>query len=288
MSERISWETVIEQARAVVGSYGTPVTLRQVFYRLVAAGLIPNSVSAYKRLSALTAAARRDGTFPDLDDRTRSVHQLRSWTCPRHALTEAAGFYRRDRAEGQEVCLVLGVEKATLTAQVADWYSDYGWPVVTLRGYSSQTYADDVRALVVEDGRPGVLLYAGDLDPSGEDISRDFVDRTGCWTHVERIAVRPEHVERFNLPPLPGKATDSRARRFVERHGRLIQVEVEALDPDDLHDMFSAALANWHDDATWRDVLAAEREEREQLRALADHLENPDSRPETDLPEGQA
>ena len=39
----------------------TSVTLRQLFYRLVSAQVIPNSQGAYKRLSALTAEARREG-----------------------------------------------------------------------------------------------------------------------------------------------------------------------------------------------------------------------------------
>jgi hypothetical protein len=47
------------------------VTLRQLFYRLVSAQVIPNSQAAYKRLSSLTAEARRNGDFPALIDRGR-------------------------------------------------------------------------------------------------------------------------------------------------------------------------------------------------------------------------
>jgi hypothetical protein len=40
-----------------------------------------------------------------------------------------------------------------------------------------------------------------------------------------------------------GKATDSRAAAFKARHGRLVQVELEALAPDDLRQLFEDALA---------------------------------------------
>ena len=63
---RIDWPEVIGRAREIVESYDTSVTLRQLFYRLVSAQVVPNTQGAYKRLSALTAEARRDGDFPPL------------------------------------------------------------------------------------------------------------------------------------------------------------------------------------------------------------------------------
>ena len=52
----ISWGLVLDEAAGVVESYCTSVTLRQLFYRLVARQLIPNQATAYKRLSALFPA----------------------------------------------------------------------------------------------------------------------------------------------------------------------------------------------------------------------------------------
>lgn len=102
-TDRIRWGQVLDEARAIVESYDTPVTLRQLYYRLVAAGLLPNVLPAYKRLSALTAEARRNGTFPELADRTRQVHEFQCWASPQDALADAATYYRRDRTEGQSV-----------------------------------------------------------------------------------------------------------------------------------------------------------------------------------------
>ncbi len=56
---RLNWQLILVDAAAIVESYDPPVTLRQLFYRLVAAGVIPNTSTAYKTLSSRTAAARR-------------------------------------------------------------------------------------------------------------------------------------------------------------------------------------------------------------------------------------
>ena len=81
----IEWGHVLERARVIAGSYHNPPTLRQVYYRLVAGGDLPNRLPAYKGLSARTATGRREGTFPRLADRSRSVEVASSWSGPEDA-----------------------------------------------------------------------------------------------------------------------------------------------------------------------------------------------------------
>ena len=266
---RIQWGLVLDAARRIVESYDTPVTLRQLHYRLVAAQLIPNVVAAYKRLSALTAAARRDGTFPDLIDRTRQIHEYEWWVSPQAALDDAARYYRRDRTEGQHVSVYLGVEKAGIVNQLQLWFGDLGVPILALGGYDSQSHVDVVVRHAQEQGRPAVLLYAGDHDPSGHDILRDFIERTDCWKHTRRVALTPEQVDEHQLPEAMGKTTDSRAKGFVERFGRLVQVELDALPPDVLRVLFSDAVAEFWDTSTYEAVVARETTERAALREMA-------------------
>jgi len=263
---RLDWQPILEHAAQIVDSYDTGVTLRQCFYRLVADGTLPNTTSAYKSLSARSAQARRDGWFPDFIDNVREIHRYRSFDGPDDARGWLADIYRRDRTEGQSWSVYLGVEKRGIVAQLDSWFGDLGVPILSLGGYSSQTYVDDVNADVSTTGRPAVLLYAGDFDPSGEDIDRDFLDRSGCWTEVIRVALTPEQVDAYDLPPQPGKATDSRSAGFVARHGRLVQVELDALPPDELRGLYEGALDAFWDTSTHEDVLARERSERDQLR----------------------
>lgn len=267
---RLAWEPILDTAAGIVTSYDTGVTLRQLFYRLVSAELIPNRQSAYSNLSKLTAQARRDGWFPDLLDRGRVIHRHASWTSPETAMKALVSQYRRDRTEGQEFSIFLGVEKAGLVEQLDAWFSDLGLPILAVGGYSSQSYVDQVAHDVERQGRPAVLLYAGDFDPSGEDIDRDFVARTACWDKVVRVALTAEQVVSHNLPPQVGKSTDSRAGAFVERHGQLVQVELDALfgvSPDALRRLYQEALDEFWDTSQYDLVLDREQEERLDLTA---------------------
>lgn len=267
---RIAWQSVLLLARQIVREYPPrSVTLRQTFYRTISAGAIPNTTSAYKRLSSVIAQARRDGTFPDLIDSTREVHRPPAYADVPDMLRRMPPSFRLDRTRGQQANLYVAAEKDTLRVQFTGWLEDYGIPVVIARGFSSQSYVQEVAEAVRADGRRSVLLYVGDLDASGEDIERDWLERTACWDRVERVALNMAQVRARGIPAAVGKRTDSRWPAFAARHGldvrRPVQWEVEALPPDELRDLVMAAVHTHFDRAVWRSVLADEEQQREQL-----------------------
>lgn len=266
---RTNWSAVVQHAAQIVRRYDTPVTLRQLFYQLVSDGTLPNSDTSYKGLSRYTAEARRRGIFPDLVDRNRTIERAAFDLSAGEALIETARYFRLDRTEGQTYNVILGVEKDGLVAQLSTWFLDRGLAITALKGYSGQAHVDKIRAMVRRDGRPAVLLYAGDFDATGEDIDRDFVERTDCWHRVLRVALTMEQIEQHDLPPMPGKASDSRSRAFIERHGKLIQVELDALDPRDLRQLFEDALVPFWDTSAYAEVLAREADQRAALEDFA-------------------
>jgi hypothetical protein len=263
---RLAWSAIVEVAAGIVRSYDTGVTLRQLFYRLVAVEILPNTRVAYSTLSKVTAQVRREGTFPALIDRTRAIHRYQTFDGPGNARSWLHSIYRRDRTEGQSVSIYLGVEKAGIVEQLQSWFGDLGVPILALGGYSSQTYIDDVVADVDRQVRPAVLIYAGDFDSSGEDIDRDFRARVNVFDEYVRIALTPEQIVKFKLPEQMGKTTDSRARGFVERHGRLVQVELDALPPEVLRELFQEAISRYWDTSAFEATLAREKQERAKLR----------------------
>jgi hypothetical protein len=177
--------------------------------------------------------------------------------------------YRRDRTEGQPFNIYLGVEKVGLVAQLEEWFGELGVPALALGGYGSQTYVDEVVAHVSAKGRPAVLLYAGDCDASGEDIDRDFIARTGCWDEVRRVALTEEQVVEYGLPPQPGKAGDSRNGAFIRRHGRLAQVELDALPPDVLRGLYGDAIEEFWDRSAYEQAIAREDADRRKLTRIS-------------------
>lgn len=125
---RLNWQELLDTAATIVESYDTSVTLRQLFYRLVAAELLPNTQNAYKALSRYTAVARREGTFTALMDRTRTIHRYPTFDDPDEARGWLSRIYRRDRTENQEHSLYLGVEKHGIVEQLRQWFGQLWCP----------------------------------------------------------------------------------------------------------------------------------------------------------------
>lgn len=268
-SSQINWQNVLLSASSIVQSYETGVTLRQLFYRLVSQQMIPNSVSAYKVLSRKTAEARREGTFPALIDRTRAIEVSQSFDDPDDALTWLWKIYRRDRTQNQQWSIYLGVEKHGMVVQLEDWFGKYGIPILALGGYSSQTFVDVVTDDVINQHRSSVLLYAGDFDPSGVDIDRDFLDRTNIFDEVRRVALRSDQLEEYNLPPLPGKEWDARATSFIAQYGELMQVELDALPPEEMRKLYQTALDEFFDYDAYNSIIDEEEKELRQLDKIS-------------------
>lgn len=268
MARGLDWDAIVPHAADIVRQYDTGVTLRQLFYRLVSDHSIPNSQNAYKGLSRYTARARREGWFPDLVDRNRDIEEVYpTFDTAQEAVEWVKGRYRRDRTEGQDVAIYLGVEKAGIVEQLKAWFWPLGVRILPLGGYSSQSFVKQVVEHADEDGRETLLIYAGDFDASGEDIDRDFVERTDVWDDVQRIALNPSQIAQYNLPPLPGKASDSRAAGFVARHGTLMQVELDALPPDILRQLYQDAIDRVWDYPTYQASVDREKIERDSIKA---------------------
>jgi hypothetical protein len=179
--------------------------------------------------------------------------------------------YRRDRTEGQEASLYLGVEKATYIDYLLPWFGDLGIPILPCGGYTSQTFTQtivrDVSHYRRADGRqrPAILIVASDFDPSGLDIERDLVARTDCWDKVIRVALNYEQLAEFNLPENPGKESDSRKGEMIRRYGRNIQVELEALDEEVLRQLYQDAIDQFWDTSRYEAVLEREAADIEAL-----------------------
>jgi hypothetical protein len=286
------WDRIIAEAARIAESYDTGVTLRQLYYRLVAAELIENNDSSYNYLSQLTAEARRNGEFPDLIDTTRRIEEPAFFDSPADAIGSVIGWYRSDRLIDQTYSVYLGVEKRGLIAQLESWFGKpYNIPILPLGGQASQTFINDVNADVErreeEYGRKSVLLYAGDFDASGIAIDRVFTERTN-FTEVRRIALDPDQITDYGLVRQKGKPLDSNVDAFFEKYDEAawfeplyakdrsgasrwwpVQVEMDALDPNDLRQLFAAAIGEFLDVPQIEARVEREIADRKHLNTLA-------------------
>ncbi len=171
----------------------------------------------YHRLSAQLGKACGEGRFPDLIDTVRAVHVPPAWPDADAFVAEMPTWFRLDRTKGQEHALHVAAEKDTPRQQLTGWLEFAGIPVLIVRDFSSQSYADVVRDRVNREQRRAHLVVVGDFDCSGEDIERGWVARTGCWSHTERVLLTYEQVRAYELPATEGKRGDPRWPTFARR-----------------------------------------------------------------------
>jgi hypothetical protein len=237
----------ILKINAILAEYSGRVTIRQVYYRLVGAGVIANKQEEYRAIQGLITKARYAGLidWDDIEDRNRGAVRPQEFESGRDLLDRAVGAFRLDRWRGQPFYIELWVEKAALAGVLSPISNDYHITLMVNRGYSSASAmkesADRIRARIRPSpeqphGHRPVVLYLGDHDPSGEDMVRDIGERLrefGCpgYLDVRKVALTMEQIQKYNPPPNPAKLADVRAAAYIEKHGEY-SWEVDALPPN--------------------------------------------------------
>jgi len=286
--QRIDWQGVIvPRVGEIIGSYSYRPTLRQVFYRLVAALLIPNTEVTYKSLSRATVLAREQEIIDPLcfDDRVRSSSGGDyGYDSPQgfieaqlQELRESPTRYTRYLWESQDVLPIIWLEKDALFTPVNSIAENYRIKTYAARGYSSFTAVYEA-AQEIDGNKPVKVLQLTDFDPSGEDMVRDLETRLARYGaedfEIEKIALTHEQVSNLGLPPMPAKTSDPRYDRFAASYGGNA-VELDALPPDELERIVRDAITSLIDPTAWNAQLQDAKEERHELqRRINGLLEN--------------
>jgi len=263
---------LIESAREILAEYH-PMTVRQVFYQLVSRLVLENTEQQYKQLSRHLTTAREEGIIPDewIEDRTRRPRDVSMWDGLDEFLSDARYWYRRNVWNTQPRYVVCWVEKDALSGIFEDITEEYGITLVVGRGYNSHSIKAEMAKRFQSIEKPITILYFGDFDPSGENIYQNlkesFPRDFGISLEIEKVALRFEDIERYQLPPNPAKKTDSRAGSFIEKYGD-ISVELDALPLPVLQSKIKKSIeANMDLDAL-RETFEQENEDLEQLNRL--------------------
>jgi len=257
MSNKDLLEVALREAENFYVRYGPP-TLRGLFYILVSKGVIPNTVTSYKKLSKIIAEARYKGEFPWylIKDTTRWAIPLeKSAYYPTKPLTvdeiktimksyiETYSDVRVNPWEDQKCRIFIVLEKEAQEDVCRKLISE-AWPfgvkeLRVIRGYDSATdiymLAEEI-SHTPETQRPVVLLL-GDFDPSGEDIARDFARRLKMLSRrndvvIEKVAVTLDHVISFDLPAKPEKEDEIKKMRRDPRYKSYVE-KIKALAETD-------------------------------------------------------
>jgi hypothetical protein len=266
---------LLEQVQAILHEYRDylPLTLRQIFYRLVGAYDYPKTEKAYGNLGEHLNRARRAEMIPmhairDDGGARAGGTGWRSTTAFLDYLRGQAAGFRLDRTIGQPTALMVLCEAAGMAPQLARITDPYDVPVISSGGFESVTEQYRLAVEIADEGRPVEILHVGDHDPSGahlflsltENVAA-FANKLGGEVGFTRLAVIPEQITQLDLPTAPAKGTDNRAFR-----GDTCQVE--SIAPDVLATILDDAIKARFDPSAYYRALVKEREERDRLVRL--------------------
>lgn len=269
---------LVEAVRGVLSEYAAflPLTIRQVFYRLVGTVGYPKDENAYARLCETMNRARRAGVLPfdAIRDDGVSRHDVQYWGGVegfKASVARTAQAFRLDRQEGQASRLLLLCEAGGMAPMLAQVANRYGVPVLSSGGFDSTTAKHDLaHDLAATDGAAEVL-HVGDLDPSGEHVFTSLAEDVGAmcealcgaWPTFTRLAVTEAQAAAMALPSVPPKRTDRRS------FSGTATVQAEAIPPDVLSRIVRDAIEARQDAEIRLAVLHREAMERAELAAWA-------------------
>lgn len=291
--------TRVNQIATQYAARGYSLTLRQLYYQLVAADVIPNTQQSYKRIGNIVNDARLAGLIDwnHLTDRTRNLQRLPAWDTAEDIIDSVASSFRQPVWADQPYHVEVWVEKEALADVVGQAADHWDVPYFSCRGYVSQSemWAAAMRLVRAENkGKMTVVIHLGDHDPSGIDMTRDIKDRLrmfGSRARVQRIALTMGQIEQYGPPPNPAKTTDARYEGYQLEYGD-DSWELDALTPDVLDALIQYTIRNYVDMPIWRESKRIQETARMQLNAVShnwsdavDWLENSGYVEEPDLSE---
>ncbi|MFO1442665.1 hypothetical protein KDN24_05485 [Bacillus sp. Bva_UNVM-123] len=270
---------LINLANKIIKEYqdkGYSLTLRQVYYQLVARDVIPNNERSYKNLGNLISDGRLAGliSWRAIEDRTRYIRKNTHWEDPSHIIQATTWSLRYDRWENQDYHVEVWVEKDALVGIIGQICEKLDINYFSCRGYVSQSEMWGAAQRLQRIGsKTPVIIHLGDHDPSGIDMSRDIVERLSLFEVepiFERIALNMDQIEEFNPPPNPAKITDSRASTYISRYGRE-SWELDALKPETLEELIRNTVESYCDQGLFDEVEERENKDKEILRVVSDN-----------------
>ena len=283
-------ETMIQTINTILLRYeeqGYDLSLRQLYYQLVQANIVPNTERSYKNVGTLVSDARLAGRIDwnMIKDRGREMTQNPHWADPATFVKEAAPQFRVDHWADQPCYVEVMVEKQALEGVLEPVCRSLDVPFTANKGYSSSSALYEAGKRMAEhlyNEKPVYVVYLGDHDPSGIDMSRDVEDRLRlfakcaegdeCTVTVNRVALNMDQIRRYQPPENPAKITDSRAEAYISRFGNS-SWELDALEPRVLARLVTDAVQGYMDTEKFEACAARQEAGRAQLTEAASKFE---------------
>lgn len=265
---------------AVLETY-TALNVRGLCYVLESQQVIHKTEADFDKVERLVVALRRDGTIPydKISEGHRERHALHTYESIGQFLGTVKNGYRRDVWGTQPYHVEVWSEKNGLSNAIRPVCDTYRVPYVPTKGQPSLTLLYNSAQEMMASEKPTRLLYVGDHDATGVNISRvieDELHEFGVDVILHRVAVTPEQIATYHLPTRPGKQSDNKHAAFVAAYGPAC-VEVDALQvvsQDLLPSLIRQAIEPLIDWDVWNETAVAEERDYTRLGSIANQVED--------------
>jgi hypothetical protein len=256
-----------------------PASVRAVCYQLFVRELIESMGKACTdRISRHLVYAREQGIIPWewIVDETREAEQVNAWKNPAAFVRTVKRSYRRDHWAYQPQLVEVISEKSTVKGTLAPVLDEYGVTFRSWHGYVSATKAHELAEEIQDSPKPIILLYLGDWDPSGLDMSRDAPERirgygSGYLFKWIRIALTEPLIIQHDLPgfDVDTKQKDGRYKWYRSQHGARAW-ELDALNPAVLRATVEFWIRRYINQDAWEQSRMVEQAETDSLSHILD------------------
>lgn len=266
-------QRTLAQANAILDEYtaqGYKMTLRQLYYQMVARDLIPNQQREYKRLGRILTNAREAGytDWRAIEDAGRNCYGPTSEEDVENVLDGLQYGISFDYWRRQPHYLEVWVEKQALESVIQRPCDRHDVRYMACKGFlsASEAWRAGLRfQRAFSEGKQCHLIHLADHDPSGMAMTKDNRDRLRTFAEfgvdVRRIALNMDQVEEYSPPPNPAKESDSRFAEYREIYGTE-SWELDALTPGTIDDLIEGTILEFKDPDIWEQT----RKEEEQMR----------------------
>lgn len=274
---------------------GFDLTLRQLYYQLVARDYVPNTQRAYKRVGNVVRNGRLAGLidWAAIVDRTRTLRKRSHWADPRAIIRGAQRAFHIDMWKHQQYRPEVWIEKDALAGVISGVCNELDVPYFACRGYvslsemygASRRVIDHVTNAHPEPGKYKaaylpMIFHLGDHDPSGIDMTRDMSARLELLTGGKdrqhfffvRLALNWDQIMEHDPPPNPTKLSDSRAGGYIKEYG-YDSWELDALKPQVIVDLIHTHVEQLIDKEQWTKDESRKARAKEELGVLHENFD---------------
>jgi hypothetical protein len=280
----------VEEIMDLYDSQGYYLTVRQLYYQLVAKNIVENSIGSYKSLVDLVRDGRYAGLL-DWDiirDRNRSANRPAHWGSVRDFLDEIKNDFAIDKWEDQQHYIEVMVEKDALSGVLGPVCTELSLTLSANKGFSSASAFYRAGKRFQEQyhlGKDLHIFYLGDHDPSGCFMTDDVINRVKLLggnpidldddrpfveelpIEIHRLALNMEQIHKLNPPKNPAKQNDPRAKAYVKKYGP-DSWELDAVEPKALAELVTEAVKPYRDEKLWDESVKKEKKLRTRLNKL--------------------